>query len=951
MPTKITTDVLESYLYCKTKAHLKLARQQEDKSEYENMLVEVRREVRLTAIDKMMAKHSEEHVSRNVPLNAVRLKQGPHIILDAQMKDDRFRLSLDGLKRTDGPSNLGDFHYAPILFHDGRKIGKEQRQLLAIYGLLLSKIQGMLPNYGAIWNDNGIDVKESRVRLTLDLRKTERILRDLKEEVRTKSTPGLILNQHCQICEYRRRCHDEAVQADNLSLLRGMGEKELKKWKRRGIFTLTQLSCTYRPRRKRQKLTNNHYPHQFSLKALAIRENRLFVNGPVDIPDSPVNIFLDLEGNLDGTRIYLIGALVIQDGSETRHSFWAESQADEERIIGQFLDLVRRLPEFRLFCYGAYELKFLRRIQSNPDEDPLVEKILASSCNVLSVIRSHVYFPTYSNSLKDIGRYLGCRWSGNVQSGLSSVVWRRTWERTLQMSYKKRLIQYNLEDCMALRVVTSCLSQLALPDSDSEERSPRSADVKVSRVEELEVVSNRRDWGVAKFSIPDLKFVNDRAYFDYQRDRVYLRTSKILKRVQKRKKKATARRLIKPTHKVDIVTEECPACHGRNLTRTADSRLSRLAYDLTFRSGVIRRKVIQHKTSWHYCGDCENRFLPPKYSRLAESFHGLNSWVVYQLVRHRVSYSGVAEMLDEFFGIPSNGPRVYEIKLLMSRHYQPTYDDLWSRLLAGPILHVDETEVKFRGGKKGYIWVFTNMEEVVFLFRESREGSFLKDLLCDFKGVLITDFYSAYDSLDCEQQKCLIHLIRDMNEDLRRSPWDEQFKSLISAFGRLIRTIVTTIDEYGLKHRHLNKHQADVDKFYRMLSQTEYDSELAEQYYQRLTRTREKLFTFLKHDGVPWNNNNAEHAVKQFASYRREANGCYTESGLADYLVLLSLRLTCNYKGVSFLSFLLSQQEDIDLFRHAPRKKPPVAGVQQIPEGVISCRRDRIVKGVTHRTN
>ncbi len=33
-----------------------------------------------------------------------------------------------------------------------------------------------------------------------------------------------------------------------------------------------------------------------------------------------------------------------------------------------------------------------------------------------------------------------------------------------------------------------------------------------------------------------------------------------------------------------------------------------------------------------------------------------------------------------------------------------------------------------------------------------------------------------------------------------------------------------------------------------------------------------KLFTFLDYDGVPWNNNNAEHAIKHFAIFRRTMN-------------------------------------------------------------------------------
>ena len=62
--------------------------------------------------------------------------------------------------------------------------------------------------------------------------------------------------------------------------------------------------------------------------------------------------------------------------------------------------------------------------------------------------------------------------------------------------------------------------------------------------------------------------------------------------------------------------------------------------------------------------------------------------------------------------------------------------------------------------------MITNLEEVVFIYRPNREGEFLKDLLKDFDGVLVSDFYSAYDSIPCLQQKCLIHLIRDMNQEL-----------------------------------------------------------------------------------------------------------------------------------------------------------------------------------------
>ena len=65
---------------------------------------------------------------------------------------------------------------------------------------------------------------------------------------------------------------------------------------------------------------------------------------------------------------------------------------------------------------------------------------------------------------------------------------------------------------------------------------------------------------------------------------------------------------------------------------------------------------------------------------------------------------------------------------------------------------------------------------------------------------------------------------------------------------------------------------------------------------------------------MPWNNNNAENAIKRFAYYREDTVGVMKEAGLNDYLVLLSLYQTCRYKGVSFLKFLLSRERDIDVF-------------------------------------
>jgi hypothetical protein len=81
------------------------------------------------------------------------------------------------------------------------------------------------------------------------------------------------------------------------------------------------------------------------------------------------------------------------------------------------------------------------------------------------------------------------------------------------------------------------------------------------------------------------------------------------------------------------------------------------------------------------------------------------------------------------------------------------------------------------------------------------------------------------------------------------------------------------------------------------------------------------LFTFLSYDGVPWNNNNAEHAVKPFAAFRHVIGGISTEKGLRNHLVLLSLCQTCKYMGADFLDFLRSGEKDIHAFADSRRRK------------------------------
>jgi predicted RecB family nuclease len=405
MPT-ISTDVLECYLNCQFKAHLKLRGENGVKSDYETMLLAARTELKRMAIEKLLASQPAARIPTEIPVALAALMEGHPLILSATLADNIFSLKYDGLKRVDGASKLGHFHYVPILFHEGHTVRTEQHRVLEVYGLLLSQIQGRQPERGILLH--GPTCRSSSIRLDLDLRTTGRLLRGLKDLADpSESPPPLVLNDHCQICEFQQRCHAQAIQEDNLSLIRGMREKEVHNCAKKGIFTVTQLAHTFRPRRRGKRATpqtNHRYP---ALQALAIRDNRVYVFGTPQLPESPVRVYLDLEGKPDERFDYLLGCLIVADGTQRTLSSWADDRGQEPQMFDRLLEVLEPYESFTVFSYGSYEASFLKRMARRAEYVESAQHVLNSLVNVLSTVYSHVYFPTFSNGLKGRGGVLG----------------------------------------------------------------------------------------------------------------------------------------------------------------------------------------------------------------------------------------------------------------------------------------------------------------------------------------------------------------------------------------------------------------------------------------------------------------------------------------------------------------------------------------------------------------
>jgi len=295
------------------------------------------------------------------------------------------------------------------------------------------------------------------------------------------------------------------------------------------------------------------------------------------------------------------------------------------------------------------------------------------------------------------------------------------------------------------------------------------------------------------------------------------------------------------------------------------------------------------------------------------------AYFVYHSVGLRVPQLTVQHSLNRLFGFDLVRSTLNDLKFKASDYYSVTKRKTLNRIIQGNLIHADETRANIKG-HLAYVWVLTNLREVVYILAESREGEIVQELLKGFNGVLVSDFYAAYDAIACPQQKCLIHLMRDLNEEILNNPFDEEMKSIAVGFARLLKPMVETIDRRGLKKHFLRKHLVQVDRFYGFLDGSDFKSEAASKCKQRFEKNRDKLFTFLCYDGVPWNNNNAEHAIKAFARLRDVISGTSTKKGVDEYLTLLSVAQTCEYQGLDFLSFLRSGEKDIEAYSRGHRR-------------------------------
>ena len=306
MEPTITADIVVAYAQCPRKAYLLLfSPDKGEPHEYVQLLEQQRCTHQERYLDRLQGKHPGVQ-----PYSVENLHNGSEVLIKAHLQMDGFTAECGVLTKAEGITTFGKYIYEPSIFVGTYSISKEQQLELSFVGYVLERLQHKSPAAGRII---GMDGKAHTIKLGESSASLTSLLEPLLKwtTVPSPKPPPVLLNHHCPTCQFQRMCRAQAIQEDHLSLLGGITPKEIRKFNSKGIFTINQLSYTFRPRRIRNRPSNYTRPHSFELQALALQNRKIYVHETPILPHATVDIYFDIEGLPDRNFHYLLEAYPI----------------------------------------------------------------------------------------------------------------------------------------------------------------------------------------------------------------------------------------------------------------------------------------------------------------------------------------------------------------------------------------------------------------------------------------------------------------------------------------------------------------------------------------------------------------------------------------------------------------------------------------------------------------
>ena len=357
-----------------------------------------------------------------------------------------------------------------------------------------------------------------------------------------------------------------------------------------------------------------------------------------------------------------------------------------------------------------------------------------------------------------------------------------------------------------------------------------------------------------------------------------------------------ARQRMTPTHRVEHVLESCSEC-GSGLAGGWVQR-TREVIDIP----VVPFQVTEQVFIARICPVCQRRRVPQADLNgvaVGRQRLGVNLVSLITALREegRLPVRTVQWYLRTVHQLHLSVGAIVGVTHGVAQRAQPVLAQVLDRIRASPVVHADETGWR-QDGANGYVWTFTTPAERYFL-RRGRNKEVVDEALGEsFSGVLVSDFYAAYNHYPGTKQRCWAHLLRDIHDLGSLYPKDQKLARWAADVHRLWE-LAKDFNHPKAKQRQAKQRQAKQRRLAQdgfeqaMLARCQPFLEDSSAVQNKLCRRIEKhikeLFVFVAEAEAPSDNNAAERSLRHLVTSRKISGGTRSQQGTETKMTLASI--------------------------------------------------------------
>ena len=338
----------------------------------------------------------------------------------------------------------------------------------------------------------------------------------------------------------------------------------------------------------------------------------------------------------------------------------------------------------------------------------------------------------------------------------------------------------------------------------------------------------------------------------------------------------------------------CPDCGGP-LRQCTQERV-RYVEDIP---QEVQTEVVEHTLHRDYCPQCKKHVEPVVPDAMPNATLGhrlvaMTAWLHYGL---GVTLDQILSILGYHWNTCLSAGGLIDAWHRLATILESWYEQTVQQARKSAVLHADETGWRVMG-RTYWLWCFTNNRLCCYIIDRSRGSPVLQKFFTElFEGVLIHDFWAAYDAVWADDhQCCLVHLLREL-EKVDQTNKSAEWKAFAKQLRRLVRDGIRLRKRPDFTPQRYASRIRRIDERLIALAEGRYGDPDAARLAKRLDRYRDSLFTFLDRPEVPFENNFAERQIRPAVILRKNSQSNRSEKGAATQAVLMSVYRTLKLRG------------------------------------------------------